>query len=270
MSLGTEYCKEKLYQYNLIIVYDIHLERLQFAKLTELFGTPWPAKVYELNGENVDTDGVVDWSDKTRLKKMPLPWHQDSPTLPQYRTPIRLLYSVNIPDPNSGYIVNMDTVRFVSSMSDEELNNIKKIEVCFKHLQDPNQKHWYPLIVKNQVTGSQSLNLNAIDIDLDYEGLKKHKDYKPGNTHIVDARNKETGEKVSMLFLADLIKRCNEIPENRFEHRWKNNQLMIVSNLDQLHYRSAINEDIEEERLIWRKTVFHDYQISNKGNLICL
>lgn len=263
-SLGSDYWKQKLYQYNLIVVYDIQLERKQFAKLSELFGEPWPTEVYKLNGESVDADGVVDWSDKTRLKKIPLPWHQDSPTIPEYRTPIRLLYSVKIPDSESGKIINIDTVRFIESLSSFRLEQLENIEVCFKHLSDETQLYWYPLISVNKVTGKRGLNLNAIDIDLDYEGLKKHSNYRPGNTHIIAAREVSTGKSVSMSFLADLIKECNEMPGNRFEHSWYEGQLMVVSNLDQLHYRTAINEDVEEERLIFRKTVFHDYQRKGK------
>lgn len=270
MAYGANYWKKQMYAHNVVIIDGVDLTRHQFTDVSTMFGNPWPRSMYELHGESLHELDVVNWSDKTGFKKVSIPWHQDNPYHLEWNHPVRILYSVNIPDSSTGILSFTDTSAFFNSLSYAEQQTLENWEIKVQFYKDKNIFNWVSLVQLNPVTGVKHLRLNAIDIDVDFDGLRKHSGYIPGNTHIVGARRKDDHTAIGMDSLADIIIRCTQLNGNIYHHRWAKNQIVVVSNLNVLHARSAIS-DTSEERLHYRKTLFHDYQYTNylKGHPLC-
>lgn len=260
LDLGADYWKSKLYTYNTIIVDKIHLNKNEFNRVSALFGTPWPESVYLIHGESLsDKDnGLVNWDHDKGLKTNSLPWHQDNPWHPEYRFPIRILYSLLVEDSSSGILSFMDTVRYYESLDNSTKELYNNWELLIHDYRNTEVKFWYPFVQQNPVTGEKHLLINAIDIDVDFFGLKKSTMYEKGKTHIIAARNKFTHEEIKLEELAEEYKKCVNFSDNIYHHHWTKNQIVVFSNLNVVHCRSSLKEGVK--RLMYRKTLFHDYQ----------
>ena len=257
ISKGTIFWKDIMYKHNVVLFEDIELSREQFGTVSDLFGHNWSKEIYELYAESHEKDNITNWSNRTGLKNTPLPWHRDMPFHESWCAPIRVLYSVSIPENKGGHLGYTDTSLLYDSLMQEEKNYFENLEVEITFYKDTNIRRWEDFILTNPVTNRKFFNVNAFDKNVDFYGLKKREDYIPGKTAIQSIRKKDTKKIVPLDVIVDVVKRSMKL--NFFEHRWKENQFLVTTNLDYIHCRTAIEES-EKERLLWRRTVFHDYQ----------
>lgn len=260
LELGPEFWKSKLYQHNTVIIDDINIDKDGFNKLSNLFGQPWPKELYQLHGESLsDPDQlVVDWNHNTGLKTLSLPWHQDNPWHPEYRFPIRIIYSLEIEDSTSGVLTFSDTAEYYKSLDHSTKQLYNSWELLVHDYRNPDRKFWYPFVQTNPVTGEHHLLINALDVDIDFFGLQKSAAYQKGKTHIISARNKFTNEEFDLNIIGEEYKKCINFSDNIYHHYWTANQIVVFSNLNVVHTRTALRENVK--RIMYRKTLFHDYQ----------
>jgi alpha-ketoglutarate-dependent taurine dioxygenase len=260
LSLGPTFWKNKLYTHNNIIIDGIKLDKSSFNEVSNLFGNPWPEELYLLHSESLsDKENIiVNWNHDTGLRLQSLPWHQDNPWNPIFRFPIRTLYSLEVEDPDSGILSFVDTVDFYNNLDVETKNFYNNLEILVHDYRNPERKHWYPFVQKNLVTGESHLLINAIDLDINFFGFKKSKEYKKGKTHIIAARNKLSQEEFKLEHLADEFIKCVSCSKEIYNHKWKENQLVVFSNLNVIHCRTGLKENAR--RIMYRRTIFHDYQ----------
>jgi alpha-ketoglutarate-dependent taurine dioxygenase len=262
LELGPEFWKSKLYQHNTIIIDDIVLDKNSFNDVAKLFGVPWPEELYALHGEALSDreNKIVNWNHNTGLKTSSLPWHQDNPWHPVYRFPIRILYSIEVEDSTSGILTFADTVNYYQSLDSETQERYNSWELLVHDYRNPEIHFWYPFVQSNLVTGEMHLLINAIDIDVDFFGLRKSNIYQKGKTHVLAVRDKFTHADVGLEKLAQAYINCLEFGQ-WYHHHWKSNQIVVFSNLNVVHSRSSLADNVK--RLMYRKTMFHDYQYSN-------
>ena len=262
MSATKASWKNLLYDRNIIIIENISLDRKQLVEFSFKLGCPWLKTLYQLHGESIEADGVVNWSDKTGIKKKSLPWHTDNSWHPIWRNPIRVLYGKQIPDPGSGVIhyLNLSYV-FNHLLSNEEKNWLSQFKVLIQDYRQKERKFWYPLVKNNPINGRKSLCITAMDYNSKIFGLQKESDYEKGNTFLLKVAN-SLGEELSLQYLSEYIQKSMNIDDCYFHQHWTPNMIQIISNLDSVHLRTRISNN-DTERVIWRKTIAHDYQVKN-------
>ncbi|MCJ8276852.1 MAG: TauD/TfdA family dioxygenase [Bdellovibrionales bacterium] len=266
MSISKEDWRQLLYDKNIIIIENIEMNKAEFVEFSHKLGRPWLQPLYVLHGEKMEDDGVVNWSDQTGLKKRPLPWHTDNPWHPEWKNPIRILYSRQIPDPESGVLHYLDLAHFLNHfMSAEEMNWLSQFKVLIQDYRKKERKYWYPLVYSNPVSGRISLHYTAMDLDSSIFGLQKEPDYKKGETFLLKIES-SSGEQLPLNYLSEYIKRSLETEGCHFYQKWAPNMIQIMSNLDSAHMRTRVSES-PLERKIWRKTIAHEYQVVSENAL---
>ncbi|MCZ0932379.1 MAG: TauD/TfdA family dioxygenase [Oligoflexia bacterium] len=259
IKISKEKWKQILYDRNIIVIKDIDLSEEEFVKFSYKLGAPWGHKHYELHGERMESNGIVDWNDQSGLYKKSICWHRDN-SWSKWRHPVRILYSIQIPDENSGILFYLD-LRYIFNnlLSKEKQNWLNDHFVVVQNYRNKTQKFYYPLVETNPVTGQKSLFITAMDVDSNVFGLKKDKTYKKGNTFLLKVIHK-SGKELSLNYLVEYIEETMKIKECFFYQKWKPNMIQIMSNLDTAHMRTEISNH-PKTRLLWRKTIAHDFQI---------
>ncbi len=259
LSIDSKHWQDLLYKVNVIVIDHIDLTRESFYQLSLKFGIPWSKELHHLHGETIEEDMVVNWSDKSGLKKVCIPWHTDNSWHPTWRNPIRMLYGVAIPDPNSGCLNYLNlSYAYEHVLDDLEKEEIKNWQVLVQDYKNKNIQYWYPLIQKNPVSGKKSIFITAMDINSPEFGFTKAPGYQKGNTFLLKIKDQHGNER-PLSFLVEYAKKCMKIKGCFFEQKWKPKMLQIISNLDMVHCRTTLS-DIEDERMIWRKTIAHYFQ----------
>ena len=251
--------QELLYRNNVIIVENINLSEEKFVKFSHYLGTPWNQEQYRLHGEIMEDNEIVNWNDRSGLYKKALCWHKDNSWSPKWRHPIRMLYSIQIPDKNSGVLHYLD-LRYIFNnlLSKKEQNWLSDHHVLIQNYKNKSQKFLYPLVQINPITGHKSLFITAMDIDSNVFGLKKDRLYKKGHTFLLKIIHK-SGKELSLNYLVEYIQATMKIKECFFYYKWKPSMIQIISNLDTVHMRTKISNHTKM-RVLWRKTIAHDFQ----------
>jgi alpha-ketoglutarate-dependent taurine dioxygenase len=257
VQYGESFWKDVMYKHNVVLFENIDLDRGQFAVVSDLFGHNWTKDIYDLYAESYEEDEITDWSNRTGLKNTPLPWHRDMPFHEKWCAPIRVLYSASIPENKGGHLGYTNTAVLYDNLTEKEQSYFENLEVEITFYKNTDIRRWEDFILINPITGQKFFNVNAFDKDVDFYGLRKRKDYIPGKTAIQSIRKKDTKEVVSLDIITDVVK--SSVSLDFFEHQWKEKQFLVTTNLDYVHCRTEI-EECEKERLLWRRTLFHDYQ----------
>ena len=262
MLFSKDFWKDLLYKSNIIIINSVSLSEEQFVQFSHQLGTPWTQAIYRLHGENMEANGIVYWSDKSGLHKKALCWHKDNSWSSKWRHPIRILFSVRIPDKNSGIIHYLDTSYIYNNiLSSKEKNRLSEYQVLIQDYKNKQRRFLYPLVQQNPISKKKSLFITAMDFNENFFGLKKDINYIKGNTFLLKVLH-PSGKELPLKYLVEYIKSTMKIKGCHFYKKWNKNTLQIISNLDVIHMRTKISNH-PSERLIWRKTIAHDFQMNS-------
>ena len=259
ISFSKKKWQKLLYNNNVIIINDVNLSEKEFVKFSYKLGIPWSHEHYKLHGEKMEDNGIINWNDQSGLYKRMLCWHKDNSWHPKWRHPIRILYSVQIPDEQSGILHYLD-LRYIFNnlLSKKEQQWLNDHHVLIQNYKNKSQRFFYPLIEVNPITRQKSLFITAMDIDSNIFGLKKNALYQKGDTFLLKVVHK-SGKELSLNYLVEYIQETMKIKECFFYKKWKPNMIQIISNLDIVHMRTEIS-NLSRMRSLWRKTIAHHFQ----------
>lgn len=247
------------------IINDIDLDQDSFVELSSKFGKLWEPIDHD-NAKETLNGKTVEWSSKNDFVAMSIPWHADNPASKDKKFPLRTFYAVNIPDPEDAKLYFLDTVKGFEGFSEERKEYLRQCRIVVG--EDPSFKKkqakftfaepWEePFIKTHPITGAENPNYGCMGLDSDVfgvgpdEGFQDTESYNKAILH--PDGTKWTDAEVSEFF-QDMIDIAGV-----YEHKWQERQFLIMDNWTHLHYKQT-TKIRDEERLIWRRTVFQPWQ----------
>lgn len=235
----------------------IEMTRLEFLEFCNFIGTSWTKEIHNIHKETWSEDEIIDWSNKAFFKGASIPWHADNPYHPDYKFPLRLFYAKSIPRPKDDIIWFLNITNWFEDLPEERKEFFRSLKVLTQDYKGGWQPFWSSLVKIHPITGKESfywgamaIKSNVFGVECD-EGLRfPHFSY----TMAVQKPNREliSHEEISSWF--------GEMVNDKYMHghNWNEGDILIMDNWVSLHYIG--NQDYEEERLLWRKSVLQPWQ----------
>lgn len=258
----TAYWRSLMYNRSLLLFKNMNFTKTDYAKFCATFGNMWKTADYDYSKEateEIDVDGVTmtlaPMSNKIspvnapRLKSQPLPWHADIPHRFVNPFPMRSLWMVNNPDPESGLTgwmnLDLDLLSLPTRLKDIAI----KLRVVQQSWMRPGTEfREFNFIKTHPVTGRHSLRLNYFNDAK--AGIKN------GYIHSlkIDGETIDPGDLYREFFSV-----LESKPNLQYVHKWGDKDIIIYDNWTFVHNRTALSfsDDSGLERIFLRCNIDH-------------
>ncbi len=244
---------------------DIDLDEQAFVNISAQFGKLWNEEDHLIAKEPLGGE-VVQWTSKNKFIRMSIPWHADNSASKEYKYPLRSFYAVSIPDSEDSKLFFLDTTAAFEMMSKDRQQYLRDCSIIvgdnptFKQsgkwtFEDP----WVEPFTKiHPITGRENINYGCIALASDVFGLSPDEGYSGTESYnkaiLHPDGSKWSDKEISKLF-EEMINKVGV-----YEHKWKEKQFLVMNNWVGLHYKQT-TKIIDQERLIWRRTIFQQWHI---------
>ena len=250
----SNYWRSLLYSRKLIVFKRMQFSRVDYANFCSFFGTMWSKEDYKYSHERTEeVEGgkiISPISNLTapRLGQNEMQWHADIPNKQDKPFPIRTIWMVKNPNPDSGLTSWLNIEDGLATLPVElksQLNSIKVIQQSWWN-KDTDIRE-FDFVKTHPVTGQQSLRLNF---------------FCDPARNITDAwiRNVRVDGKLlnPRDTLVPFFKHLESQPELNYTHRWDDFDIIVYDNWSFVHNRSKLEFDPSLERLMYRSNIDHD------------
>lgn len=239
-NLTSDNIKNLTKKYPLLLFKNQNLTQEDLKQNSYKFGEPFIEEfLKDLYSEDFKSNFdqyIVPLSSSGILGNEYLEWHKDNIFIKESTG--RLLYSVSIPDNNSGKTCWADTIKIFKLLPDDIKNDLIDVEVMYdfntngkSHIK---KEVWKKAVV--DINGDFSLNLSAWMSHIPVIKVKNiNNDYFNSIIQYIDK---------------EFLSNKNFI----YEHSWSENELIYFNNLSTIHKREKI-DSTGKERLLYRLTV---------------
>jgi alpha-ketoglutarate-dependent taurine dioxygenase len=248
--------RKLLYERNLIVFKNMNFTKADYVKFLMNFGKPWSSTDYKYSNEatelvpiknNIFTVSPISNKISKRLGRGEMAWHSDIPNRSFKPFPIRSLWMVNNPDPNSGLTTWMNIEEGINSLPSDLKSQIPNIKIQQQSWYKENTEvDHYDFIKINPYTNRKSLRLNYF-----CDPEKK----------ITDAWIKSVtvnGErKECKPVLGPYLKFFESQPDLLYTHKWGLYDIVIYDNWPFVHNRTKLEIAEDQERKFFRANVDH-------------
>ena len=250
----SAYWRSLLYSRKLIVFKRMQFSRIDYANFCSFFGNMWAKEDYKYSHERTEeVEGgkiISPISNLTapRLGQNEMQWHADIPNKKDKPFPIRTIWMVKNPNPDSGLTSWLNIEDGLATLPVElksRLNSIKVIQQSWWAKDTDIQE--FDFVKTHPVTGQQSLRLNF---------------FCDPERNITDAwiRNVRVDGKLlnPRDTLVPFFKHLESQPELKYTHRWDDFDIIVYDNWSFVHNRSKLEFNPSLERLMYRSNIDHD------------
>jgi alpha-ketoglutarate-dependent taurine dioxygenase len=263
ISMGAGYWKQAMYDRRVVVLRNPDATMEQYWKWCACFGKPWTATQYQRMRETytkISVDGQPQYlglfSNKisARLADKGMVWHADNPDLGERSLPMRALRMAQCPNPEHG------------------LTGFLNVELAWKSLPDDVKATWrtrkveqqswyqigtefeiYPAVKVHPITGIESPRAN----DWCVAGTDRNNRW----IHdVIGADDSRLGGQE----MGDLIGMMEKVPNCIWYHKWMEGDVIIYDNHAFVHNRTPLKLEPNQERLLWRMNIDHDFEFKWK------
>ena len=251
-----EYWRDLLYKKKLLVFKNMQFSKLDYVKFCSVFGRLWEAQDYRSSRERVEA--VIDGNNfhvispmsnliAPRIGQQEMPWHADIPNHKNNPFPIRTIWMVKNPNPESG-LTSWLNIEDGFDMLPEDLKlQAEQIKIVQQSWWIPGTSiQEYDFIKTHPVTGRKSLRLNYF-----CEPDKNVNDAWIKNV-IVDGQLLDPRETLLPYYNFLLSK-----PEFLYTHKWETYDIIVYDNWSFVHSRTPLIFDSALERLMYRTNIDH-------------
>jgi alpha-ketoglutarate-dependent taurine dioxygenase len=246
--------RSMLYERKLIVFKRMKFRRVDYANFCSFFGNLWSKEDYKYSHERTEeVEGgriISPISNLTapRLGQNEMQWHSDIPNKKDKPFPIRTIWMVKNPNPDSGLTSWLNVEEGLATLPSELKSQLDSIKII--------QQSWWAkdtdiqeldFVKTHPVTGQQSLRLNF---------------FCDPERNITDAwiRNVKIDGKLlnPRDTLAPFFKHLESCLELNYTHRWDDFDIVVYDNWSFVHNRTKLEFDPKLERLMYRTNIDHD------------
>ena len=265
---NSEYWKSMIYDRQVLVFKGMDFTKVDFVAFCSNFGDLWSESDYHYSSEAKGMElvdyqstkiGIVPFSNirMRRLGMDKMPWHADIPNRQIKPFPMRTLWMVNNPNPDSGITTWLNIEHGINLLPDLLKKQISDIKIV--------QQSWYnagtevrefDFIKHHPVTGAASLRLNF---------------YCDPERNIRDAWIKSVKVCGKLLPPKEILKPYFDFlaaqPELVYTHRWDVFDIVVYDNWPFVHKRTPLVFDPTLERLMYRTNIDHNFSQYNKERI---
>ena len=250
------YWRDMMYDRQLIVFKRMKFTKGNYAKLCASFGRLWGENDYLYSHEKTEPVIVKNFkfvispiSNKIsgKLGMNEMKWHSDIPNKIDKPFPMRSIWMVNNPHPDSGLTSWLNIEHGIKYLPEElksQIPNIKIIQQSWWKKDSDVQEHDFIKI--HPITKQPSLRLNFFCDD---------------ERNINDAWIKSVKvhgeEQIPKPVLGPYLKNLQQQKELVYTHKWDEFDIIIYDNWPFVHNRTKLEFDSELERLMYRTNIDH-------------
>jgi alpha-ketoglutarate-dependent taurine dioxygenase len=176
-----------------------------------------------------------------------MPWHADYPLSNKHPFPIRSLWMVSNPNPESGLTAWLNIEDGMSRLSDELFDQIDNIKIIHQSWYDQTKApEPFSFVKTHAITGNHSLRLNY---------------FNDKSENITDAWIKSATFNGEIREPGDILKpyyrELASHPDLVYTHKWDNFDIAIYDNWSFVHNRTRLVFDPTLERKFYRVNIKH-------------
>lgn len=252
----NDFWRNKLYEKKLIVFKKMKFSKEDYAKFSWYFGQPWESKDYKLSYEQAETV-VVDGKNlvispisnliSAKLGLNMMPWHSDIPLSKTHRFPIRSLWMVSNPNPDSGLTSWLNVEDGLARLSDKLFNQLDDIKIVHQSWYDKTEEsELFNFVKTHPITGNHSLRLNFF--------CDKTRNRNDAWIKKVTLKGeiKEPGD-----ILKPYYRELTSHPDLVYTHKWDDFDIVIFDNWSFVHSRTKLKFDPTLERKFYRTNIKH-------------
>ena len=253
----ANFWRSTMYQQKLILFKNMNITKEQYVLFCKAFGNPWSAEDYLYSiekVEKVEVNGTLSAISpmsnliSPRLGQNMMPWHSDIPNRKINPFPLRALWMVKNPNPNSGLTSFLNLEKGLDILPIElssKIENIKIIQQSWYHKGTDIQE--FPFVKQHPVTGKKSLRLNFFRNPADKETNDAWiRDVKV-NDVVLDPPN----------VLNPFYRFLESQSELLYTHTWNTFDILIYDNWSFVHNRTPLIFNPKLERKFYRANIDH-------------
>lgn len=261
--------RKLIYERKLIVFKNMNFTKSDYVKFLINFGKPWTSDDYKYSNEATEqvtvsnqqyTVSPISNHISKRLGRGEMAWHSDIPNRSFKPFPLRSLWMVNNPDPNSGLTTWMNIEDGIDRLPENLKSIIPDIVIqqqsWYKENTDVDE---YSFIKTHPITGKGSLRLNYF-----CDPEKKITDawIKSVKVNGVSQEPKPV--------LGPYLKFFESQNDLLYTHKWGMYDIVIYDNWPFVHNRTKLEILPEQERKFYRANVDHlnDNEWSNNKTIL--
>lgn len=253
---SPDYWRDMMYTRQLIVFKKMKFTKENYVKLCASFGRLWGEQDYKYSFEKTIPVTVNNFkfcispisnkiSDKLGMNEMK--WHSDIPNKLDKPFPMRSIWMVNNPDPDSGLTSWLNVEHGIGCLPEEIKSQIPNIKIT--------QQSWwkkgtdvkdYDFIKVHPITGKESLRLNFF--------CDSTKNISDAWIKSVKVNNIEQEPKP---ILGPILKHLETQQDLIYTHKWDDFDIIIYDNWPFVHNRTKLEFDKNLERLMYRTNIDH-------------
>jgi alpha-ketoglutarate-dependent taurine dioxygenase len=248
--------REMIYDRSLLVFKNMNFTKQDYVKFLMNFGLPWSEADYKYSREVTENVQILD---KTytispisnhiskRLGRGEMAWHSDIPNRSYKPFPLRSLWMVNNPDPNSGLTTWMNIQEGINHLPEHLTSQIPNIKIQQQSWYKENTEIEYHSFIKTHpITGKHSLRLNYF---CDPEKNISDAWIKSVTVNDIPTECKPV--------LGPYLKHLETQQEMLYTHKWGMFDIVIYDNWPFVHNRTKLEIQEFEERKFYRANVDH-------------